>query len=115
MEEEKQTCTRCRTAKKISQFQIATGKLRKTCAKCREGQSKKRRSNSNFEELGRSALKQKIKDFLESNAQEIQLECLTNTEEFEGNEYEHIAKSIAKFIQECDGYVYKYVTILCCL
>ena len=113
MEEEKQICTRCRTTKEISHFQVASGKLRKTCAKCREGQSKKQRSNSNFEELGRSALKQKIKDFLENNAREIRLECLIKAEEFEGNEHEHMAKNVAKFVQECDGYAYKYVTVLC--
>lgn len=112
MEEEKQTCTRCRTSKEISHFQIASGKLRKTCAKCRKG--KKRRSNSDFEELERSVLKQKIKNFLENNVQEIQLECLIKAEEFEGNEQEIIAKNVAKFIQDCDGYVYKYVTFLYC-
>jgi len=108
-----QTCTHCRTTKEISHFQTADGKLRKTCTKCREG--KKRRSNSNFEELEKSVLKQKIKDFLDNNAQEIRLKCLIKAEEFEGNEPEYIAKSIAKFIQDCDGYVYKYVTVLCCL
>ena len=111
MEEEKQTCTRCRTTREISHFQITGGKLRKTCAKCREGQSKKRRSNVNFEELGRAALKQKIKDFLENNARDIRLECLIKAEEFEGNKHEYIAKSVARFIQDCDGYVYKYMTV----
>ena len=48
MEEERQTCTRCRTTKEISHFQIAGGKLRKTCAKCGEGTIEKA---VNFEDL----------------------------------------------------------------
>jgi len=114
MEQEKQFCSHCRTTKEISHFQIAGGKLRKTCSNCRKKQSKKRRSNIDLEELEKSVLKQKIKDFLENNTREIRLECLIKAEEFEGNEQEYKKKNVAKFIHDCDGYLYKYVTVLCC-
>jgi len=116
--EDKKTCSRCYKIKEISLFQTTNGKPRKTCNQCREYSSardaKRRETKLDlFEELEKSELKEKIKsvlsenkdECLESNTYGIQLQCVLKMEEFEGDE--ELSKTIATFVQSCDGYSYK--------
>ena len=62
MEQQNKTCTRCYGTKSISHFQTTDGKLRITCAQCRESISaKKRRSDSQLEFRLRGTGKIRIK------------------------------------------------------
>lgn len=117
MEQQNKTCTRCYGTKSISHFQTADGKLRSTCAQCRESISaKKRRSDSHldldFGELEKFELKQKIKDmlkdenseFYENNSQGMRFKCVLKIEESEDTLA--MISGIAKYIEGCDGYSY---------
>lgn len=124
MDQQKKTCTRCSGTKNICYFQTADGKSRSTCMQCRESMTanaKKRRSDSqldlDFGELEKFELKQKIKnmledennEFYENNSRGMQFKCVLKVEEFEDTLA--MARSIAQYIEGCDGYSYKYAKI----
>lgn len=126
MEQEK-ICSRCLQSKPISFFQTAKGALRKTCTQCREQSSQNiaRQRGSSFtersnplQELERAEFKQKIKqilsensndEFLENSNQGLKLNCTLKIDNFDSCEDspKKLAKNIAKFVEECDGYSYK--------
>ena len=126
MEQEK-TCSRCLQPKPIFFFQTAKGSLRKTCTQCREQSSQsiaRKRENSSTErpdslqEFEKAEVKQKIKqilsqnsndEFLENSNQGLKFNCMLKIDDFDSCEdsSKKLAKTIAKFVGECDGYSYK--------
>ena|SRR6185437_7686552 len=118
MEQDKTTCTRCYKKREISFFRTIDGKPRRTCNDCRKYSATheaKRRGTKvdSLEEIEKSELEGKIRSVLlqkenevDNNTQGIQLRCILKTEEFE-KDNEEVAKSVAAFIQQCDGYTYK--------
>jgi len=126
MEQEK-TCSRCLQPKPIFFFQTTKGSLRKTCTQCREQSSqsiaRKRESSSiecpdSFQEFEKAEVKQKIKqilsensndEFFENSNQGLNLNCTLKVDDFDSceDDSKKLAKDIAKFVEECDGYSYK--------